>query len=292
MDVKQYIGQELYLGDMPEAVQRAAAISMKNSIAFYGDTVDGQMIRDQIRLCDETEDYVYSEYTPLEIKYQRGSRPELERILDRILTDSDTERDRVLRILRFVRDLHKLRPGKNTEAAGDLFHGGIEEEVIKKCSNMCNEQARVFCVLCQVAGIPARYVGHYIDRHGVNEAYVEGKWAYFDNEGRYFLTPDGTIAGVRELRRNPELVTTQAPEVVAEARTRFPLERSEREFCRVEVTVMTNYFAWESARYNYDWIWPTDEFHARMNPLRSAFPEELSHENVVAMIRGKRPWPE
>lgn len=292
MDVKRYVGRELYLGDMPEIVQRAYRASIGASIAFYGDTVDAQIMDDQIRLCDETADYVYSEYTPLEVKYQHGSRPELERIIDRILDGVDDEQDKVLSIMRFVRDLHKLRPDGDRKVGGDLFHGGIEEEVIKKASNMCNEQARVFCVLCQVAGMPARYVGHYIDRHGVSEAYCNGRWAYIDNEGRYFLKPDGTLASVRELKRNPELITTQSPEVLAEDRKRFSLERSEREFCRVEVTVMANYFVWESARYSYDWIWPTPEFHARLKALREQFPEEVDHANVVAMLRGEKPWPE
>ena len=291
MDVKRYIGRELYLGDMPEIVQRAYRVSIGGSGAFYGDTVDAQMMDDQIRLCDETADYVYAEYTPLELKYRRGSRPELERIIDRILDGVADEQEKVLSIMRFVRDLHKLRPNGARQEGRDLFHGGIEEEVIKKCSNMCNEQARVFCVLCQVAGMPARYVGHYIDRHGVAEAYCGGKWAYIDNEGRYFLKGDGTLASVLELKRNPELITTQSPEVLADHRGRFSLERSEREFCRVEVTVMTNYFVWENARYNYDWIWPTEEFLARMKPLRARFPEEVDHQSVVAMIRGERPWP-
>ena len=290
-DMNRYIGRKPYLEDLPEIVQQACRHSIETSIAFYGDTVDAQIMDDQIRLCAETADYVYSEYTPLDVKYVRGSRPELERIIDRILDGVTDEQEKVLAIMRFVRDLHKHRPGGKLWAGDDLFHGGTEEEVIKKCSNMCNEQARVFCILCQAAGMPARYVGHYIDRHGVAEAYCNGKWAYIDNEGRYFLKPDGTIASVWELKQQPELVTSQSPEVVAEARKRFGPERSEREFCRIEVTVITNYFAWEHARYNYDWIWPTDDFRARTKPLRTAFPEEVNHANVVAMIRGEKEWP-
>jgi len=291
-DLSRYMGRELYLDDLSEVVRRAYRVSVEGSIAFYGDTVDAQMIDDQVRLCDETADYIYSDYTPLEVTYQRGSRPELEHIIDRILDGVTDAQERALTIMRFVRDIHKLRPEGDRGAAGDLFHGGTEEEVIKKGSNMCNEQARVFCVLCQVAGMPARYVGHYIDRHGVSEVYCDGRWAYIDNEGRYFLKEDGTLASTWELKQHPQLVTSQRPEVIAEARKRFSLERSEREFCPVEVTVITNYVAWEHARFNYDWIWPTEAFHERIRPRLDGFPKEVGHDAVIAMIRGERPWPD
>ena len=292
MDVKRYVGQEMYLGDLPEVVQRACRGSIQGTITFYGpDLVDVQIMHDQVRLCEATADYVYSEYTPLEMRYERGSRPELEKVLDRILADASDERDRVLRILRFVRDLHEFGPRADEKGLDDLFHGGIEEEVIKKGSNMCNEQSRVFCVLCQMAGIPARYVGHYVGGHGVMEACVEGKWGYFDNRGKYFLKPDGAFASTWELVRDPSLIDAQPAEVTADLRKGCDMDGTRRYFSPVEVTVVTNYFVWERERYNYDWIWNTSEFRRRLKDNPRDFPEELSKENVLAMVRGEKEWP-
>ena len=292
MDLSRYQGHDMYLDDLPGVIGRAWRASIHRTMTFYGeDTVDGQMTHDRTRLCAETAEYLYSDHTPLELRYERGTRPELEKRLDGILADARSERDRALAILRFVRDLHRLRPAAGEKGAGDLFHGGTEEEVIKKGSNMCNEQSRVFCVLCQIAGIPARYVGHSVGGHGVSEAYVEGGWAYFDNRGKYFVKPDGSLASAWDLMRNPGLIDEQPPEVRAELREGYDYEGTRRYFSRVEVTAITNYFVWERARYGYGWIWNTPELAERVAEVRKEFPEELSAGNVLAMIRNEKRWP-
>jgi transglutaminase-like putative cysteine protease len=150
------------------------------------------------------------------------------------------------------------------------------------------------CALCQIAGIPARYVGHYIDRHGVTECYVEGDWAYVDIEGRYFLKPDRKLASTRDLKHDPSLVTSQSKKVLAELRTGrgFDLERAEREFISIEVTVLTDYFVWEFERYNYDWVWYTSDRLNACRGIAEEFPDELSHKHLLAMARGKEPLPE
>lgn len=292
MNVKRYVGHTMYLGDLPEVVRRAYAASAHRTVAFYGeDTVDTQMTHGRLRLCAETADYVYTKYTPLKIRYRRGTRPELEKLVNRILAGLTGERERVLAILRFARDLYKLRPDSGNAGTDDLFHGGLEEEVIKKGSNMCNEQSRVFCVLCQIAGIPARYVGHHVGGHGVSEAFVEGAWAYFDNRGKYFVKPDGKFASAWEIWKNPKLIDEQPTSVKADIRPGCNYDGTRRYFSRVEVTSVMNYFVWESIRYDYGWIWNTPALRARVAEVRKEFPVELSAENVLAMVRGERPWP-
>ena len=329
MDMNRRRGRDMDVSDLPEVVQHACRASIRRTLTFYGeDTVDSQMTHDQVRLCGATAEYVYDGYTPLKVGYQAGTRPELEGFAAEALGASSPlkkstkqidvaqapspvrssaqpraagphfqragragERERVLSILRFVRDIPTRRPGGRQAGVSDLFHGGTEEEVIKKCSGMCNEQARVFCVLCQVAGIPSRYVGHYVGGHGVSEAFVEGRWAYFDIRGKYFLKPDGTLASTWDLVRDPSLIDSQPPEVRADILDGYDLQSTRRYFSPVEVTVLTNYFAWERGRYGFGWIWNTPELQARVAEVRKEFPEALSAENVLLMLDGKKAWP-
>jgi len=218
MMLSRYSGPKMYLGDQPEIVQRAFKASLHRTTTFYGGTVDTQMTYDRFRLCEATADYLYSKHTPRKIEYRRGTRPELEQFAAQATKGKRDERERVLGILRFVRDLHEMRPGAGDKGALDPFHGGREEEVIKKGSNMCNEQSRVFCCLCQVAGIPARYVGHHVGGHGVSEAYVDGAWAYFDNRGKYFEKRDGSLASTWEVWQNTSLIRSQPKSVQADVR--------------------------------------------------------------------------
>lgn len=41
-------------------------------------SVEGVWTRQMIRLCPETVGYLHTHYTPTELRYERGSRPELE----------------------------------------------------------------------------------------------------------------------------------------------------------------------------------------------------------------------
>ena len=291
MNIKRYAGPKMFLGDLPEIVRVAYAASMHRTVSFYGDTVDTQMTLGRTRLCEATADYLYTKHTPLKILYKRGMRPELEKTVARILKGKRSERARVLALLRFVRDLYTLYPEVRAKGELDSFHGGLEEEVIKKGSSMCNEQSRVFCCLCQVAGIPARYVGHHVGGHGVMEAFVEGAWAYFDNRGKYFLKSNGKLASAWEIRNDLSLIDSQPDEVKADVRPGVSDDTTRVYFSRVEITSVMNYFVWDCAKYDFGWIWNTPDLRARIIEVRKEFPAELSHVNILAMVRGEKPWP-
>src|SRR5690606_3986278 len=124
-------------------------------------TVDWAIFDDAVVLQASTVDYLYSDFTPFEQPYVRGSRAYLERIVDAVTAGITGERDKALALLDWCRDI----PFTYTrgawlaggQSAGDVFHGGAEEEVIRKGSGMCNEQARVLGILAQIAGLPSRY---------------------------------------------------------------------------------------------------------------------------------------
>jgi len=126
-------------------------------------------------------------------------------------------------------------------------------------------------VLAQIAGIPARYVGHVVPTdftdpkcgtgHGVCELYVEGTWMYLDIRGKYFLTGDGRLASAWDLLQDPSICDRQSPQVRAErwkyATSSF--SKSKEFFADDCVSLMVNYSAWQWGEYDYSWIWATDE---------------------------------
>ena len=133
---------------------------------------------------------------------------------------------------------------------------------------MCNEQARVLGILAQIAGLPSRYIGHMtlIDYdnvrsgtgHGVNEIYVEGKWAYFDIRGRYFQNDDGTLASTWDILRDPGLIDRQPSEVLAHRCPRADHTVAARYYHPQSVTIVANYLAADHARYDYAWVYPSE----------------------------------
>jgi hypothetical protein len=226
-----------------------------------GTLVDGEyFIGNQIYLCRETARYIYGEYTPTRVAYRRGSRPVLEKIVQSmgILKRSDFEK--MLWLMRFIRDLPAARAWDLGE---DAQNGGTEEELIAKRASVCNEAARLMVTLCQVAGLPARYVGHHIGGHGVTEVFVDGHWSYCDvQQGRFFLKRNGQPASTWEIWRKPALVRQQPEWVRREVHPRFydagdPYLTTERTcFHPKECTGIVNYFTADHAQFDYARDWP------------------------------------
>ena len=111
------------------------------------DSIDRILTEDMIRLCSETADYLYVEYTPTRSFYKKGARPELEEYVERAILDNYSEEERIEAIARFTSSLQK-------KASSDLDlmrFGGTEEEIIVRGSDWCTDVARVGCALCQVA---------------------------------------------------------------------------------------------------------------------------------------------
>ncbi len=255
---------------------RQAAVLLENSTVsrsvYRAGTVDAVFFDEAIVLQPSTADYIYSWFTPLNQPYARGGRAYLEKIVDAVTAGLSDERDKALALLNWCRDIPFtytrgawLAGGKS---AGDLFHGGAEEEVIRKGSGMCNEQARVLGILAQIAGLPSRYVGHmtlidYDDvrsstGHGVNEIYIEGGWAYFDIRGRYFQKEDGSLASAWDLLVDPGLINRQPPEVLSHRCPRADHALAARYYHPSTVTIVCNYLASDHGRYDYSWVYPSE----------------------------------
>lgn len=245
--------------------RKALKLWRKAVLSVYKpDTPDARFGEENIWLNAETAEYVYTRFTPLQINYIKGSRPFLEQTANEITKGCKTKREKVLAIVHWVRDIHKRSDGPM-----EIFHGGTEEEVIKKGSDMCNEMARVFCFLCQIKGIPARFAGHPMGSHGVAEAYLESGWAYFDDRGKYFVKPNGKFASIWDLMQNPSIITKQPAWVKKNlAKTSGIARTVDFYFHPREIQQIANYSIDNCAHYSYAWTWNTSALRKKIKNIK------------------------
>jgi hypothetical protein len=143
-----------------------------------------------VLLTDRSAEFAYSAYTPLTIEYPQGSRPFLEKVVASVIGDAKDEKTKVGRLLAWLPSYRPLpeytgplptvvvdmKPG---EKNFDYYYRNPEEWVILHGVGDCASHARVFVILCQIVGIPARIVQLQYN-HTVAEAYLDGKWSYCD----------------------------------------------------------------------------------------------------------------
>lgn len=162
--------------------------------------VDRAQCRNAVRLCAETEPILYGpDFSPTRLRYRQGSRPMLERITGELWgsTPSESARAAMAWTRRNVVHAHLAGP-----LAPD--RGFTEERIIESAVGWCNEQVRVFIALCEVMGVPARvcflFHANELCGHSAAEAYVAGRWAFFDVTFEVAVAlPGGRLAEGREL---------------------------------------------------------------------------------------------
>jgi len=94
-----------------ETRQKAYEVNYRCLEINYGETVDFQLRRQQVLLCPQTVDYLYSRFTPTTVRYPKGSRPELERVVAEVTKSCVSDRDKAIALMRYCRDLYKKREG-------------------------------------------------------------------------------------------------------------------------------------------------------------------------------------
>ncbi len=254
-------------------IRRGVELWLERVLGFYGEKggVDVEVIDEQVILNARTVDYLYSAYTPLEIRYDPGSRPMLEAIVAEHVREGMSDREKALALMRRVRDNqdHGL-------ARPELFAGGTEEELLKRGALMCNEVSRLYVCLCQIAGLPARLQGSHISGHMMTEVFADGKWGWIDPmKGIAPLTDGDEPASAWELLCDSKLFERQPRGVWDGCRpphVRFGTEQRDSRniaaemarnrdcyFHPREAVAIGNYFVWEHRRYTYPWrIAPAD----------------------------------
>ena len=224
----------------------------------WGNNVEFQRLSEQILLCSETVDYLYGE-TPKSVKYIRGERPILEREVDEICKNAESDRDKVLAILVYIRDLHKKSGG------ADFFWGGTEEDLIKKGEGYCERVSRLMVSLCEIAGFPGRIVFHTATGHLTCEIFLEDKWAYFDPRyGMFCMDEKNRFLSVFEILNDRTAIYRQNDFVKS-----FILEGESTDFRQhynynycfnpKELQRIGEYSLMDADKYNFNWV--SSDYH-------------------------------
>ena len=237
--------------------QKAYLVNFEQLAVNYGDNVDFQLREKQILLTPQTADFLYDRHIPV-LRYQKGSRPILEAAAAKATKNCRTTQEKALALMRFCRDLKK-RPRR-----APWYYGGTEEELIAKSEDLCETLGRLYVALCEISGIPARIVMHDIAGHITAEAYIDGAWGYIDPRfGVYFLKPDGTLASLRELMRDPDLTRHQSAAVKRDIGGRFTWEERaakcrDKFFDPKEINAFEYYSLADAASYRYGTYKPSE----------------------------------
>src|SRR5439155_26483032 len=97
--------------------------------------IDRAQTHSMIRLCDETEPFLYGpDFSPRQIRYRRGSRPQLEAIVSNLSCPP----------MQWVRQ-HVLHPNCSIHVPPD--RAMTEEQLIASGRGWCHAQCRVFLAL-------------------------------------------------------------------------------------------------------------------------------------------------
>jgi hypothetical protein len=230
MDVRQWQGTA--------AFGKAYQYMLENDTHAKG-SVDTVLARSMVRLCDATAGFLYEGYTPRGIFYSHGSRPDLERVLAQIIPPGTDLRDGIKAIVSFTASLGDRAP----KDLDNMVVGGREEHIIQRGSDWCADIARVACVLCQVAGIPARIVCLFdLERaysgHVIIEVYRDGKWDAADSlTGVLYETQEAEPLTAWDLMRQPGRIARHDGFYSQPGQFR--------------AAAITNYFCWQLEQYNY-----------------------------------------
>lgn len=221
----------------------AYEVMLENDMHAPG-SVDQILTKNMIRLCAETVDYLYGEYTSTKNLYKKGSRPELERYVKRAILGNPPREGYVKAITQFTSDLQE----KASNNLNLMQFGGTEEEIIARRSDWCTDIARVGCVLCQVAGFPARIV-HLFDikkaysGHAIIEVYRNKVWGAVDSlRNVVYRDSMGRPVSTWNLMNDHHLIEQHYP------KDKLIALRALGQF---NGAAISNYFVWRAKEYNY-----------------------------------------
>jgi hypothetical protein len=230
-------------------------------------SIDRLLIENMIRLCPETADYLYREYTPTRSLYQKGTRPKLEQCIEEAVFSSYSDEERIEAITQFTSGLQK-----NATDDLDLIRvGGTEEEIIARGSDWCADVARVGCALCQVAGFPARIVSLFDTEkaytgHVIIEVYRDKTWGAVDAlTGVIYRHPEARPASTWELMNNPRLIECHS-------KGELTLYTTVGQF---RAAAITNYFVWRWREYDYTVSTVNDYYRSILKMSLLGWPGDL-----------------
>ena len=206
-------------------------------------SVDRVLFQRMIRLGTATADYLYASYTPTTLRYRHGSLPKLERFLGEATSGATAPEEVVDGIARWCAVIAHADDGLSLD---DLRLGGAEEAIVGRGTDWCTDLARVGCVLCQVAGLPARIVYLFnttaaYSGHAIVEVLRQGRWGCVDVvHGVVYRHEDGMPASTWDLQRAPHLVAAHRQ-----------LHGGCNSAAQFRGAAIVNYFVWEADQYDF-----------------------------------------
>ena len=114
MDISHYQGAGQF--------GKAYGIMLENDTHALG-SVDRVLAETMVRLCADTAEYLYTEYSPTLARYEKGSRPLLEGYVADAVAFQGTSVDRAARIVDFCQSLGERAP----DDLDEMRFGGTEE---------------------------------------------------------------------------------------------------------------------------------------------------------------------
>lgn len=152
-------------------------------------------------------EWFYRSYTHKQIFYQPGSRPGLEAFLQRhrISRQGKPTLEKIREIAAAVYEQVQHYSLVGRSGPGD--RGFTEEELILSGEGWCNEQARVFCLLAQIVGCPARLVYAAMPEkrgHVLVEIWHGNRWNLVDQTAAYLFHAgdEKTFCNVYDLKHD------------------------------------------------------------------------------------------
>lgn len=166
-----------------------------------------------IDLDDVTVDFIYDKYTHSKVLYRPGSRPFLEDVLANLgLTDGQhTQLEKVQKIADYVTQKIPWAGFYHKETGSKLAadRSFVEEDLIESGYGWCNEQARIFCCLTQIAGLCSRIVMACNKEkkfgHVVCEGLLDDGWMLVDQSLGLLFQFDGKPVRAYDLWHNPAI---------------------------------------------------------------------------------------
>ena len=230
-------------------------------------SVDRVLTEQMVRLCSETETYLYTEYTPIDVSYVKGSRVKLEACTEKITADGVSSDGRIECIVQFTA---RLADKVADETIDTMIFGGTEEEIIDRGSDWCTDIARVACSLYQIVGIPCRIINLYntneaYNGHVIIETYRNGKWGAIDSSTAVvYRHPNGSPASTWDLMNQPCLIEShQGPTAYCTSVGQFTS------------AAIVNYFIWQSNDFDYTSSSINDYYYSILDMSSQGWPGGL-----------------
>lgn len=179
--------------------------------------VDLWQAMNYIALDDVSLDFIYNCYTSSTIVYGVGSHPELEKIARRFFGGSTDLIKGIMSLAKYVATeirwagYHEREKGQRLPSDRNMN----EEQILASGCGWCNEQARLFCVLAQIGGVPSRMVfgcnREGTHGHVVSEVLTPKGWMLVDQSFGYCFIREGQPVNAWEVVHLPEMASYFGP---------------------------------------------------------------------------------